>query len=75
MTFNLFDPTALFRVIHNKARAPHISANKANKTVRLFLMRARQRRQLLALSEYALKDIGVTRSEAIMEANKPFWKA
>lgn len=36
--------------------------------------RARQRRALAQLSTYQLKDIGITRSDAINEASKPFWK-
>lgn len=35
---------------------------------------ARQRRQLAQLPDYLLKDIGVTRADAMKEAEKPFWK-
>jgi uncharacterized protein YjiS (DUF1127 family) len=35
--------------------------------------RARQRRTLLTLDDRMLKDIGVSRAEAVREANKPFW--
>jgi len=34
---------------------------------------ARQRRQLLALDERALKDIGISRADAFREANRDFW--
>jgi uncharacterized protein YjiS (DUF1127 family) len=34
---------------------------------------ARQRRELLALNERMLKDIGITRAEAEREACRPFW--
>lgn len=34
---------------------------------------AKQRRQLLALEDHALKDIGVTRAEANLEGNRSFW--
>lgn len=34
---------------------------------------ARQRRALLALNERMLKDIGITRAEALREAHRPFW--
>ena len=34
---------------------------------------ARQRRNLLTLSDRMLKDIGVTRAEAEREASRPFW--
>jgi len=37
--------------------------------------RSAGRRELLNLTERDLRDIGVTRSEAEAEANKPFWEA
>jgi uncharacterized protein YjiS (DUF1127 family) len=37
--------------------------------------RARQRRDLAALDEHLLKDIGVTPSEAALECAKPWWRA
>ena len=36
--------------------------------------RRRQRRDLLALSDDQLKDIGVSRSMAHREASRPFWE-
>jgi len=36
--------------------------------------RSRQRQALAELDDHALKDIGVTRQQAIAEAAKPFWK-
>lgn len=33
----------------------------------------RQRRQLAALSDFMLKDIGLSRADAEREANRPFW--
>jgi uncharacterized protein YjiS (DUF1127 family) len=36
--------------------------------------RSRQRQALAQLDDDHLKDIGVTRQEAITEARKPFWK-
>jgi uncharacterized protein YjiS (DUF1127 family) len=36
--------------------------------------RSRQRQALAELEDHFLKDIGVTRQQAIAEAAKPFWK-
>lgn len=36
--------------------------------------RARQRRQLMQFDDHLLRDIGISRSEAITEADKPFWQ-
>ncbi len=40
---------------------------------RLWRQRQRQRRQLASMSDHLLKDIGVSRYDALQEANKPFW--
>lgn len=34
----------------------------------------RQRRELLALDNAMLKDIGISRADALQEGNKPFWR-
>jgi uncharacterized protein YjiS (DUF1127 family) len=34
---------------------------------------ARQRRALLRLDDYMLKDIGLSRVDALREADRPFW--
>jgi hypothetical protein len=34
---------------------------------------ARQRRQLLALDETKLRDVGISRTDALREANRQFW--
>lgn len=34
---------------------------------------SRQRRQLAALSDHALKDIGLSRADIETEINRPFW--
>lgn len=46
----------------------------ASSTVQIWFARYRQRQQLRQLSEFALKDIGVTRADALQEADKPFWR-
>ena len=37
-------------------------------------VRADQRRRLIDLPDYLLKDIGVSRADAEREAGKPFWR-
>jgi uncharacterized protein YjiS (DUF1127 family) len=36
--------------------------------------RSRQRADLRDLDEHLLKDIGITRQQALDEANRPFWE-
>lgn len=46
----------------------------ALKLLRLWVMRARERRALVRLDEHALTDIGMSRADALSEAAKPFWR-
>ena len=39
------------------------------------IARQRQRRELLTLDEYFLRDMGVSRAEAMTEGRKSFWKS
>ena len=41
--------------------------------VKVWAERSRQRRKLLELDEYRLRDIGLTREQAEAEARRPFW--
>lgn len=43
--------------------------------VRTYRERASTRRQLECMSQKMLEDIGISRYEAMREADKPFWKA
>ena len=43
-------------------------------TARMWMARIRQRRQLVELDDRTLRDIGVSRDEALREAAKPFWR-
>lgn len=47
----------------------------AGRTVHAWRERNRGRAQLARMSEYELKDIGLSRTAAAFEANKPFWRA
>jgi uncharacterized protein YjiS (DUF1127 family) len=40
-----------------------------------WLQRSHSRRELANLTERDLRDIGISRSEAEAEANKPFWES
>jgi len=42
--------------------------------VRLWCERSRARRQLAAMNERELQDIGIRRSDIIGEIGKPFWR-
>ncbi|WP_435659887.1 DUF1127 domain-containing protein [Leisingera caerulea] len=54
------------------ARKPHLSLFSR---LRLLWSVRRQRDQLAALDDRALKDIGLTRSQAEAEARRGFWSA
>lgn len=43
------------------------------RTLEIWQVRARQRRDLLDLDDRLLRDIGINRAEAEREASKPFW--
>jgi len=51
------------------------AAGSFARTLLVWSDRARQRRQLLALGDRALHDIGIGRAEAAGEGDKPFWRA
>lgn len=42
--------------------------------IRRWKQRMHERKQLLAMPDYLLKDIGVTRAQAESEWRKPFWQ-
>jgi uncharacterized protein YjiS (DUF1127 family) len=42
--------------------------------VTAWLQRRRERAELLAMSERDLRDIGITRCDALREAAKPLWR-
>lgn len=63
---------------HRQARnRPARPVSLARRVIDLLLTwqeRAEARRRLAEMPPYLLKDIGVSRSAALHEANKPFWK-
>jgi uncharacterized protein YjiS (DUF1127 family) len=46
----------------------------AMKMIRKWQRRARGRHELAAMGDRMLKDIGLTRADALAQASKPFWK-
>jgi uncharacterized protein YjiS (DUF1127 family) len=57
--------------------ASSILADGWLRTLEVWIDRSHQRRQLGELAElndYLLRDIGVSREEALREAAKPFWR-
>ncbi len=47
---------------------------RAAETVGVWHERRRGRVELARMSHYELRDIGISRGEALMEAGKPFWR-
>ena len=60
----------------NLASKPSLMFNQERliQILKLWRERSRQRKALTQLSPYLLKDIGISRSDAINEVQKPFWK-
>ena len=52
-----------------------ISAWLPTPSLRAMLAMARQRRQLAALGASRLDDLGLSREQALTEAQRPFWDA
>ncbi|MBV9014477.1 MAG: DUF1127 domain-containing protein [Alphaproteobacteria bacterium] len=50
------------------------AAQSVIETVRIWRRRMRERDQLSRLDDRMLKDIGMTRTEAIRLSSKPFWR-
>lgn len=48
---------------------------KLLETLATWQERSQQRRQLASLDSYLLHDIGISRTEAAREYDKPFWRA
>jgi len=68
-------------ILHHHARVDHIdpAAMLKRRVANLFtvvttwLERAHQRRQLLDLDDRLLKDIGISRTDALAAGARPFW--
>ena len=71
-TFGTFPPASTHRLSRSAAAA---LLDNIVTALLDWQERARQRRQLLALGDGALKDFGRSRADAAGEGGKPFWRA
>ena len=55
-------------------RPGQTAASHVIRAVLLWVDRATERRQLATMNEHELKDIGLTRYDALKEWEKPFWR-
>lgn len=71
--------TSHFAGIVSARRARHISPSDTFsslvESLQAWRERTRSRRELMRLSEYQLKDIGLSRQDAEQEWQKPFWQS
>jgi uncharacterized protein YjiS (DUF1127 family) len=51
-----------------------VGFRRAAETVGVWHERRRGRAELARMSPYELRDIGISRGEASLEAQKPFWR-
>jgi uncharacterized protein YjiS (DUF1127 family) len=63
------------RLRHFPASALVARARHAVEIAALWRRRARERKQLAAFDDRLLRDIGVSRADALREYRKPFWRA
>lgn len=63
------------QVIAGRAHAAAALWRRAIHTAILWRRRARERAELLSLNERALRDLGLSRYDALREGRKPFWRA
>jgi uncharacterized protein YjiS (DUF1127 family) len=62
------------RGLVGRAHAWSRAIGRAIDLLLIWQQRARDRRQLESLSDYMLRDIGLTRADVYAEASKPFWR-
>ena len=64
---------ALARAVRVTAWVESVGA-PALRRLRTWIDRARQRRTLETVDDWILKDIGISRADAMQEHDKPFWQ-
>jgi uncharacterized protein YjiS (DUF1127 family) len=65
---------ALRRGVQPQSTTAAWSIDRVRATLREWRQRARARRELAAFDDLALRDIGLSRSQAQFESGKPFWQ-
>ena len=58
-----------------RSSAPRHAALGIFQTLVTWHQRSAERQHLANMSDFYLKDIGISRAEAELEASKPFWQA
>jgi uncharacterized protein YjiS (DUF1127 family) len=72
----LRDPIAAFASAMDSVLCKlRVAMQRVTTTLSLWAERERSRRELEALSDYTLRDIGLTRADVWREASKPWWRA
>lgn len=68
------NPSRIANAVRHTLAAMNSAITRVIATAENWAARRRQRRQLLALGDSGLKDIGLSRADASREAIKPFWR-
>ncbi len=71
-TLDLVLPVSRTAARRKDGRGP---VEEALRILSIWIQRARQRHCLAGLSDRSLKDIGISRCDALREASKPFWRS
>jgi uncharacterized protein YjiS (DUF1127 family) len=71
-TYDLYLPPKAYSTWCRKEPIHPVAAPFA--LIARWIGRARKREALAALDDHSLRDIGITRVEAVREAEKPFWR-
>ncbi len=71
---NFFEGIEISSALYGLVQRIEAAALKVQKTVATWASRSKDRRQLAELSDRMLTDIGLTRVEVAIEANKYFWQ-
>lgn len=74
MLLRFFDLTLLFKLVNVDVQERRVTFRTIVDAVHIMHKRAQQRHELAVLSDHQLKDIGVSRVDAMNEAEKPFWQ-